>query len=183
MRVTAAVEPGTNTAATPRSTPAVRTTLETPSVRSMTSPSPPVENRSWPVWTGTASEACPAGEGLAVRVSHVDLVHQRTQPLHLVRGHRVAVLRLGVAAGADLLGERPDPGDHLLPDVGAVLHEAREVTLADPQEVVEDEHLAVRGRTRADPDHRHPHARHDQPRELARHGLEHHREAAGVLKP
>jgi hypothetical protein len=47
--VIAAVEPGTNTDATPIRTPEDSTMLPTPCVRSITSPSPSVEKRSWPL--------------------------------------------------------------------------------------------------------------------------------------
>src|SRR3954453_7310045 len=113
MRVTAAVEPGTKTDAAPFSTPAWETTLRSPSVRSTTSPWPSVENRRCAVCTGKAGlEAPPARERLP------GLLEQRVQPLDLVRGHVVAVLGLRVAAGPHVLGERLDPGDHLVLDVG-----------------------------------------------------------------
>src|SRR4051812_11688648 len=107
MRVTAAVEPGTNTEAAPVSTPACSTTLATPAVRSTTSLSPSVENRRCPVCTGTGLEAGAAREGLPGLVEH------RVQALDLVRSHRVAVVGLGIAALPDLRREGPDAGDHL----------------------------------------------------------------------
>src|SRR2546423_10194476 len=108
MAVTAAVEPGTKTDTTPSCTPDARATSATPSVMSTTSPSPFVEKRSSPLWTANRLEAAASGERLA------SLLERRVEPLHLVRGHRVGVVGLGVAAGPHLLGERAHTLDHLL---------------------------------------------------------------------
>jgi hypothetical protein len=56
------------------------------------------------------------------------------------------------------------------------------VAVVDAQQVVEDEHLAVGRGTGADADHRDLDPRHHGSRQLARHGLEHDREAARVLE-
>jgi hypothetical protein len=45
------VDAGTNTDTSPDSTPAWSTTLWTPAVMSIVSPSPSVEKRSSPLWT------------------------------------------------------------------------------------------------------------------------------------
>ena len=52
----AAVEPGTNTDTMPFSTPDASRTLSTPAVKSITSPSPSVEKRSWPAWSSTGRQ-------------------------------------------------------------------------------------------------------------------------------
>ena len=54
---TAAVDPGTNTDTVPVSTPDESTTLWTPAVMSIASPSPSVEKRSSPVWTSATVRA------------------------------------------------------------------------------------------------------------------------------
>ena len=92
------------------------------------------------------------------------------------------MLGLGVAALAHVGGEGGHPLDHLLADVRVALDEARGVAVVDAEEVVEHEHLAVGGRARADADHRHLHARHDQLGERAGDRLEHDGEASGVLE-
>src|SRR3954463_1292567 len=63
---------------------------------------------------------------------------------------RVGVLGRRVAALADVGREAADATDHLVHEVAVALDEAGARTLADAQQVVEDQHLAV-GR-RAGPD-------------------------------
>ena len=76
----AAVEPGTKRETAPSRAPEEATKLSTPSVRSMTSPSPWVEKRSSPVWTATGGSygagadhapAPPSGAGVEWSVSEV----------------------------------------------------------------------------------------------------------------
>src|SRR4051794_15246880 len=177
ISVTAAVEPGTKTDARPFSTPACEITLCTPSVRSITSPSPSVEKRRCAVWTGTvALQASAAGERLP------GLVEQRLHPLDLVRRHRVAVLGLRVAALAHVLGKSTHALDHLLLDVGVALHEAPHPAVVDAEQVVKHQHLAVGGRTGADPDHGHLEPRHDGRGEVAGDRLEDDRKAPRLLE-
>src|SRR5919108_3762552 len=110
------------------------------------------------------------------------LAEQLVKPGDLVRGHRVAVLLLGVLARAYLVGEGGQALDHVVADAGVALDEAADAPVVDAEQVVENEHLPVRGRSRADADHRDLHARHDRLGERAWYRLEHDREAAGLLK-
>src|SRR6185437_2746937 len=73
-------------------------------------------------------------------------------------------------------------GVHLLLDVRVALDEARTETVADPEQIVEHEHLAVRRWPRADPDHRDLDARHQLLADGTRDRLEHEREAARLLQ-
>src|SRR6266516_1665038 len=155
---TPAVEPGTNTPTIPSRTPDWATTRSTPSVMSIVSPSPAVFSCSSPL--------CVGKEG--------------PEPLDLVGRHRVAVLGLWVAPLAHVLRERRHAIDHRLAHVSVSLHEARGVTVVDPEQVVEHEHLAVGRRTGADPDHGDLEPWHDGLGQRRGHGLEHDREAARV---
>jgi hypothetical protein len=110
------------------------------------------------------------------------LAQQLVEPGDLVRGHRVPVLLLGVPAGAHLVRVRRHALDHLVAHGGVALDEAGGVPVVDAEKVVENEHLAVRGRARADPDDRDLHLRHDRLGERARDRLEDDREAAGLLQ-
>src|SRR5207248_2452844 len=138
--VIAAVEPGTNTEATPRSTPACCTTAATRWVMSTASPWPCVESRSCSLEAG--KELFEAGR--------------------LVRRHLVAVLRLRISPVAHVGGERGHSFDHRLAHVAVALHEARGVAVVDPEQVVEHEHLPVGCRPGADSDHRNLDLRHDR---------------------
>src|SRR3954454_23049367 len=104
------------------------------------------------------------------------------EPFQLGRVDRVVVLRRGVAAGAHVGGERGHAGVHLVLDVRVALDEPRAQALADPEQVVEDQDLAVGRRAGADPDDDRLHLGHDLGRHGARHRLEDDREAARVLQ-
>ena len=67
-------------------------------------------------------------------------------------------------------------------DVRVALDELRLEAVVDAQQVVQDEHLAVRAAARADPDDRDLHVRHDRVGHLGRDGLEDDREAARLLE-
>ena len=81
-----------------------------------------------------------------------------------------------------LVGVGAHARDHLVLDRGEALGEARAVAVIDAQQVVEHEHLAVGGGTGADADDRDLHALHDRVGDRRGDGLEHDREAAGVLQ-
>src|SRR5215217_7499507 len=66
------------------------------------------------------------------------------EPFELLRGDPVGVLRAREGAAAHLLGVRAHPADHRLADRRVLLDELRLEALVDRQQVVEDEHLAVR---------------------------------------
>ena len=67
---------------------------------------------------------------------------------------RVGVLLAREAAGAHVVGPAARALlEHGAP-LGVALDELRDVALAEPEQVVEDEHLAVRARAGADADHR-----------------------------
>src|SRR5215211_5823259 len=122
------------------------------------------------------SQTGAAREGLTL------LVEQPVEALHLVGGHRVAVLGLRVAALSHLAGERLEATHHLVADPRVALHEARRVAVVDAEQVVEDEHLAVGGWAGADSDHRNLDVRHERLGQLARDRLEDDREAARPLE-
>jgi hypothetical protein len=87
-----------------------------------------------------------------------------------------------VAARAHVGRELGDARDHLVLQVGVALDEARAEALADAQQVVEDEHLAVGRRAGADADDDGLHARHEQLGHSRRDRLEDHGEAACLLQ-
>src|SRR5918997_338849 len=76
------------------------------------------------------------------------------EPFELLRRDPVAVLRAREGAVAHVLRVRPHAVDHRLADRRVLLDELRLEALVDRQQVVQDEYLAVRARTRADADHR-----------------------------
>ncbi len=87
-----------------------------------------------------------------------------------------------VATRAHVGGEGAHPGGHLVLQVGIALDEARAESVADPQQVVEDEHLAVGRGPGADADDRDLDARHQQLGDVGRDRLEDDREASGLLQ-
>src|SRR5215211_1242758 len=91
-------------------------------------------------------------EAARERLSGV-LSQQLVEPRDLVRSHRVAVLLLGVLARANLVRERAHAPDHLLAHAGVALHETGGVAVVDPEQIVEDEHLAVGRAPGPDSDH------------------------------
>src|SRR3954451_963856 len=100
----------------------------------------------------------------------------------LVGGHRVAVLRARVAAAPDVVREGGDARDHLVLEVRVALDELRPEALPDAEQVVEDEHLPVHRGPRADTDHGHVEALHEDLRDRGRDRLEDQREAPGLLE-
>jgi hypothetical protein len=92
------------------------------------------------------------------------------------------VIVLREAAGADVVGELAHAVGHRVEQVGIALDEARSVPLADAEQVVEHQHLAVGGRAGPDPDDRDLDALHQRLGHGSRDGLEHEREAARVLE-
>src|SRR5712691_6755180 len=61
----------------------------------------------------------------------------------LLRVDRVGVVVLGEAAGPNVLAELAHAVGHRVEQVGVALDEARSMALADAQQVVEHQHLAV----------------------------------------
>src|SRR3954454_19610848 len=104
------------------------------------------------------------------------------EPLHLLGGDAVGVLRAGEHAGADLLGVGRHRVDHRLAKLGVALDELGLERVVDAEQVVVDEHLAVGARARSDADHRDLHVLHDQVGQLVGDRLEDDREAAGLLE-
>src|SRR3954471_9567921 len=104
------------------------------------------------------------------------------EPLHLLGGDAIRVLRAGEDAGADLLGVGRHGVDHRLAQLRVALDELGLERVVDAEQVVVDEHLAVGARARADADHGDLHVLHDQVGQLVRDRLEDDREAAGVLE-
>ncbi len=92
------------------------------------------------------------------------------------------MLRRRVATLAHVGRVGRDAGVHLILEVRVALHEARAAALADPQQVVEHQHLAVGRGPGADADHRHVDQRHQLLGDGRRNGLEHDREAARLLQ-
>src|SRR4051812_6958617 len=95
---------------------------------------------------------------------------------------RVAVLGPRIAPRAHVVGVRRDAGDHLVLQRRVALDEARAQALANAQEVVEDEHLAVGGRAGTDADDRDLDAGHELGRDGRRDGLEDEAEAPRLLQ-
>src|SRR5215208_1450664 len=125
------------------------------------------------VWNGrTAASGHAAARG----------AHHAPEPLELLRGDPVGVLRPGEGAAAHLLRVGAHAPHHLLADGRVLLDELRLEALVDREQVVQDEHLAVRARAGADADDRHLHELHDHVGHVGRDRLEDDREAAGVLQ-
>jgi len=74
-----------------------------------------------------------------------------------------------------------DPSHQLRLGLRVALDEPSHVAVIDAQQVMKDEHLSIGRRPGADPDDRHIQALHQLLRDGGRNGLEHEREAAGVL--
>src|SRR5215218_1582116 len=104
------------------------------------------------------------------------------EAFQLLRRDAVGVLRTGEGAAAHLLGVRAHPAHHRLADRRVLLDELRLEALVDRQQVVEDEHLAVRARAGPDADDRHLHELHDHVGHVGRDRLEDDREAASLLE-
>ena len=86
-----------------------------------------------------------------------------------------------VAARAHVFGVGRDALVHLLLEVRVALDEARAEAVADAEQIVEDEHLAVGRRARADTDHGDLDARHQLLGDRRRDRLEDEREATRLL--
>src|SRR5947209_20296996 len=101
---------------------------------------------------------------------------------HLTFVDRIRVLGAREAPLPALVGVRGHAGHHLRPDVGVALREARRVAVVDPEQVMEDEHLAVGGGAGADPDDGDLEPTHELLTDRRRDGLEDEREAARLLE-
>ena len=92
------------------------------------------------------------------------------------------MLRRRVPALAHVGRVGSDAGVHLVLNVRVALNETGALAFTDPEQVVEDEHLAVGRRARADPYHRNLRSTASAPPRPRRDRLEHDREAAGLLQ-
>src|SRR3954471_6762779 len=107
---------------------------------------------------------------------------RRLEALELLGRDAVGVLRTGEAAPAHLLGVGADAAHHLLADRGELLDELGLEALVDGEQVVQNEHLAVRAGARADADDGDLHVLHDHVGHVGGDRLEDDREAAGLLE-
>ena len=82
------------------------------------------------------------------------------------------MLRRGIRPRSHLFCIRGYSGDSIRPQVCVALDELRRSPVVEPEQVVEDEHLAVGIRPGADPDHGDVEQRHQRLRHLGRHGFD-----------
>src|ERR1700682_3894692 len=106
----------------------------------------------------------------------------RVQLRQLAGVDRVGGLGTRVASRADVFGVGYDARVHLLLQVGVALDEARTESVADSEQVMEDEHLAVGGGTRTDADDRYLDVGHQLLGDRAGYRLEDEREAPHLLQ-
>src|ERR1700737_400486 len=136
---------------------------------------------SWPAWSapmvGTSPMSSPACRQ-AIACSCIAIADSTMSALP----GRVLVLRGGEGAAPYVLVELPGGGFNRLSELGVLANELRDVVRVQSEDILDDQHLGIAIRPRADADRGNRQSLGDAPAQLAGDSLEHDGERAGIFQ-